>query len=388
MKIRNCIAVLCLAALALRPAAAEYAWRGLMLDEGRFFFGKQVVKETLDRMAACGLNVFHWHLTEDQGWRLEIRRFPELTRIGAVRPGSAKVHTENVSDGRTYGPYFYTQDDVREILRYAAERKITVVPEIELPGHVKALLAAHPEFSCTGKVEPKDLIPMGVQEDVLCAGNDAAIRFLEQVFDEVCELFPGKVVHIGGDECPKKRWKACPKCQARIQTLGLKDEKDLQAWVTHHFANYLAAKGRRAMGWDEILEGEGCPTNVIVQSWRTVSSHRREGVAEPPAIAAARRGFDVVVSPVDRTYFSIPAGPDDPGEYRRPVSKYSSYITPESVRAFRPDAGFPEVLRKRVLGAECCCWSEGTRTGPILHQKTWPRAAIFAEALSEAARAK
>lgn len=178
MKIRNCIAVLCLAALALRPAAAEYAWRGLMLDEGRFFFGKQVVKETLDRMAACGLNVFHWHLTEDQGWRLEIRRFPELTRIGAVRPGSAKVHTEDVSDGRTYGPYFYTQDDVREILRYAAERKITVVPEIELPGHVKALLAAHPEFSCTGKVEPKDLIPMGVQEDVLCAGNDAAIRFL------------------------------------------------------------------------------------------------------------------------------------------------------------------------------------------------------------------
>ena len=117
----------------------------------------------------------------------------------------------------------------------------------------------------------------------------AAIRFLEQVFDEVCELFPGKVVHIGGDECPKKRWKACPKCQARIKTLGLKDEKDLQAWVTHHFANYLAAKGRRAMGWDEILEGEGCPTNVIVQSWRTVSSHRREGVAEPPALAAARR---------------------------------------------------------------------------------------------------
>jgi len=362
--------------------AAPYSWRGLMLDEGRFFFGKAAVKATLDRMAACGLNVFHWHLTEDQGWRLEIRRFPELTRIGAVRPGSPTLHskTETDSDGKPYGPFFYTTEDVREVIAYAAERNIRVVPEIEIPGHIKALLAAHPEFSCTGKVTPADMIPMGVQKDVLCAGNDAAIRFLEQVFDEVCELFPDEVVHIGGDECPKDRWKQCPKCQARIRQLGLRDEKDLQAWVTHHFANYLAKKGKRAMGWDEILEGEGCPTNVIVQSWRPVTCAYFK-LKEPTAITAARRGFDVVLSPMDQTYLSVPFGKDDPGEYRRPVDKYDSYLTEEKVRAFRPDKGFPPELRGRILGAECCCWSEGTRSPESLDHKTWPRAELFSRAL-------
>ena len=384
MNLKDAVALA--AALVVLPSALAgepYAWRGLMLDESRFFFGKEVVKETMDRMAACRLNVFHWHLTDDQGWRLEIRGCPELTTVGAFRKSSPKVHTEAEPDGKPYGPFFYTEADVKEIVAYAAARGIRVVPEIELPGHIGALLTAHPEFSCRGEISPNLICSMAIYEDVLCVGNDAAIRYLEHVLDDVCRLFPDEVVHIGGDECPTVRWAACPKCRARMKAEGIGEVRGLQSWVTHHFARYLEKKGRRAMGWDEILEGDGCPTNVIVQSWRTPDP-RRDGKREPTAVRAARRGHDVVLSPLKTLYFSLPAGPDDPGEYRKPVASYAAnfgYVTPEKVRAFRPDAGFPPELKGRILGAECCCWSEGTRTGPILHQKTWPRAAIFAETL-------
>ena len=352
-------------------AAERFVWRGLMVDEGRFFFGKDAAKVMLDRMAANGLNVFHWHLTEDQGWRLEIRKFPELTEVGAVRPYSPKVHTEKEPDGVKYGPFFYTEKDVAEILAYAKERGIRVVPEIEIPGHIRALLAAHPEFSCRGDLPKETPGWFDIMEDVLCAGNDEAIRYLEQVFDEVCRIFPDEVIHIGGDECPKNRWKACPKCQARIKALGLKDERALQGWVVRHFAEYLAKKGRRAMAWDEVLEGGECPKNVIIQCWRD-RAH---------AVTAAKRGHDVVMSPWTETYLSLPAGREDRETYRRPVEKYNNFISGERLQAFDPLEGVPEALHGRIIGAEVCCWSEGTREMWALLRKTWPRAAVFAKAL-------
>lgn len=349
-----------------------FSWRGFMLDEGRHFFGKETVRHLLDEMAEHKLNVFHWHLTEDQGWRLDLPRFPELVKYGAVRKesvafGHTGLERENdvVMNGVPYGPYFYTPDDVKEILAYAAERHITVVPEIELPGHLRALLAAHPEFSCRGTLERTPRTVNDIEEDVLCAGNPEAIRFLEAVLDEVCALFPGSAVHIGGDECPKTRWKACPKCQARIRELGLKDEEALQGWVTRHFTRYLAQKGRRAIGWDEVLEG-GPAVETVIQNWRQAKW----------GVEAASRGHDVVVSSVHETYFSVPQGcEDDPFSYTSP-----KMIRPLSrCYAFDPHAGMTADARKHVLGAECCMWSECTWNRFDLDYKLWPRACAFAE---------
>ena len=351
--------------------APAFRWRGMMLDEGRNFFGKETVKGLLDLMADHKLNVFHWHLTEDQGWRLDVPRFPELVKYGSVRPESP-VHGNRgwrgaPCNGQPYGPFFYTAADVREILAYAKERFITVVPEVEIPGHVGALLAAHPEFACREGLPRVPCVFNGIQDEVLCAGNDEAIRFLEQVYDEVCALFPGTYVHIGGDECPKKRWKACQKCQARIKALGLKDEDGLQAWVTRHFTDYLAKKGRRAVGWDEILAG-GPGTESVVHAWRKAEY----------AIKAAEMGHDVVVSNVGETYFSVPQGvPDDPFTYLSPKMRCPL----DKAYAFDPLAGMADAAKPRVLGAECCLWSERTWNEYDLAFKTWPRACAFAEAV-------
>ncbi|MBR4938631.1 MAG: beta-N-acetylhexosaminidase, partial [Kiritimatiellae bacterium] len=283
--------------------APKYRWRGLMLDDARHFFGKETVKAFIDRLVEHKFNIFHWHLVDDQGWRLEIKSHPELVEYGAVRPCSVKYGTHpSWPDGKLhfelnnepYGPFYYTQDDIREILAYAKERHVTVVPEIELPGHVRAMLAAHPEYSCKGDKLPRvPRVYWSIEDDVLCAGNDGGIRLLEEIFDEVCELFPDSpVIHIGGDECPKKRWKECPKCQARMRELGLKDEGGLQAWLTTRFARYLEAKGRRVLGWDEILSGD-VPASTIGMSWRTA----RHGRGVMTAGEAARRGHDVVCTP-------------------------------------------------------------------------------------------
>ena len=349
-----------------------FRWRGFMLDEGRHFFGKETVKSLLDLMADHKLNVFHWHLTEDQGWRLAIDRFPELVQYGSVRPESP-IHgctgrpKDYCGNGQPYGPYFYTAADVREILAYAKERFITVVPEIEVPGHIRALLAAHPEFACRKGLPRTPRTMNGIEDDVLCAGNDEAIRFMEQVYDEVCALFPGTYIHIGGDECPKKRWKACPKCQARIKTLGLKDEDALQAWVTRHFTDYLAKKGRRTVGWDEILAGNpGLET--VVHNWRKPEY----------GIEAAEKGHNVVISALGATYFSVPQGTkDDPFTYLSPKRRCSL----ETAYSFDPFTGMTEAAKGRVLGAECCMWSECTWNEYDLAFKLWPRACAFAEAV-------
>ena len=355
--------------------APAFRWRGFMLDEGRHFFGREVVCRYLDLMADHKLNVFHWHLTEDQGWRLAIDRFPELVKYGSVRPESVRLgYTgrpqtgDQVTNGEKYGPYFYTADDVREILDYAAARHITVIPEIEVPGHVRALLAAHPEFSCRGDIARVPRLGNSIEDDVLCAGNDEAIRFIEQVYDEVMKLFPGAYFHLGGDECPKKRWKECPKCQARMKALGLKDEEELQGWFTRHFTEYLAKRGRRAIGWDEVLAGKpGLET--VVQSWRANATY---------AVKAAEAGHDVIVSSVDATYFSVPEQhPDDPFTYMSP----NRHVTLTEAYQFDPYKGMTEATKPRVIGAECALWSECIWNVFDLDYKAWPRTCAFAEAV-------
>ena len=349
-----------------------YRWRGVMLDEGRHFFGKDAVKDILLRMSALKMNVFHWHLTEDQGWRLDIPGHPELVKYGAERPCSWKPHTESEPDGKPYGPFFYTQDDIREIVDFAKERHIRVVPEIELPGHVRALLAAHPEFSCAGTHARHPWLATGITGEVLCAGNDEAIRFLESVFDRVVEMFPDEMVHIGGDECPKGRWKSCPKCQARMKALGLANENELQAWVVNHFVDYLKARGKHAVGWEEVLAG-GIADGVMVQSWRKTAL----------AVRAAESGHDVISSPLPYTYFSVPASADETIVYRYPAAKYGPgrLISVEKAYSFDPLQGLPQALWPRVVGSESCNWTEGTRDYANLKAKMWPRTAALAEVL-------
>ena len=232
-----------------------------MIDCSRHFFSLDELKAIVDTMARLKFNKFHWHLTDDQGWRLDIPGYPELARVSSVRAASAKHRTRphvrmkdysHLLNGEKYGPFFYTEADVKEILAYAAARNVVIVPEIELPGHVYAALAAYPEFACMPeRLKGKGpLCAWGIESDVLCLGNDKAIKFMEDVLDYVCRLFPGDVVHIGGDECPQDRWKTCPKCQARMKKEGIADVHGLQPWITRHFVKFLAERGRRPVGWD------------------------------------------------------------------------------------------------------------------------------------------
>ena len=360
----------------------QYSWRGLMLDDARHFFGKTVVKRCLDLMARHKMNVFHWHLVDDQGWRLELKRHPELVEWGAVRPQSVlygtkpswpdgKLHFE--LDGQQYGPFFYTQEDVREILAYAKARHIRVVPEIEMPGHVRALLAAHPELSCVGSSLPR--VPRmfwSIEDDVLCAGNEDGARLMEDILDEVCELFPDSdVIHIGGDECPKTRWQSCAKCQAKLKAMGLKDERALQAALTTRIARFLESRGRRAIGWDEILLGD-VPKSAIGMSWRTARHGR--GVMSAPE--AARRGHDVVCTPNTVCYLDYAQGLEED-----PYTYIGGNLPLKRCYWFDPSAGVAEKDRVHILGGQANCWSEYTTTRFDLDWKTWPRACAIAEAL-------
>ncbi|HTX92368.1 MAG TPA: beta-N-acetylhexosaminidase, partial [Anaerolineales bacterium] len=242
----------------------RFAWRGFMLDEGRHFQGKETVLLTLDLMALQKLNVLHWHLTEDQGWRIEIKKYPRLTEVGSQRAGTSSTITGPEHDHVPHGG-FYTQEEIREIVKYAADRHITIVPEIEMPGHALAALAAYPELSCTGG--PFEVAThFGIFQDIYCAGKEATFTFLQDVLDEVMDLFPSPYIHIGGDEAPKKRWENCPDCQRRIEEKGLKDEHALQVYMTNRIAAYLDSKGRRVVGWNEILQDRLVPT-AIVQFW-------------------------------------------------------------------------------------------------------------------------
>ena len=361
----------------------RFAWRGIHFDDCRHFFGKSVLKKTLNVMAQYKLNRLHWHLTEDQAWRLDIPGYPELVKYGAVRAASPKHGARMVKSGddwamdlddQKYGPFYYTESDVREILAYAEERHITVVPEIELPGHVFAALAAYPEFACKpeklSKRSPR--LVWGIEKDVLCLGNDKAIKFMEDVIDYVCRLFPSEIVHIGGDECPQVRWKDCPKCQKRIRDEKLGDEKGLQPWVTRHFVKFLADRGKRALGWDEYLLGEGIPKSAIGMSWRIGKQGAGHDWLSPANLAA--KGHDVVMTPTRYCYLDYRQGlEDDPFQY------IGGCVTLAKCYSLDLCADVPEEARKHILGGQGNNWSEYTWNQYDLEWKMWPRAIALSE---------
>ena len=354
----------------------RFAWRGVMFDDCRHFFGKEAVKRTLDAMAAHKMNVFHWHLTEDQAWRLVVPKFPELVTYGAVRSQSEYpdgLGKNRALDGTPYGPYYYTEADIKEVLAYAKARHIRVVPEIELPGHAVAAIAAYPNLCCRGQLVPREPWPKwGISDDIFCAGNDDAIRFLEQVLDYVVSIFPDEVVHIGGDEAPKARWNACPKCQARMKAVGAKDAAALQGWVTAHFTEYLAKKGRRAIGWDEVAEAK-IPADTMVMWWR--------GRKPEIAVEAARRGHDIVACPSSHCYFDFRQNSVEEHlarGYGYPTRRKAP-LTLAMVHSFNPLAGIPDEQKGRIAGLQCNVWSEHILTPSEFEWKLWPRAAAIAE---------
>jgi hexosaminidase len=347
--------------------APLYAWRGLHLDVCRHFYSIEFVKKMIDQMAYLKLNMFHWHLTDDQGWRIEIKKFPKLTEISAFRKETMVGHyteTDQKFDGIRYGG-FYTQEQIKEVIRYAADRYITIVPEIEMPGHAVAVLSAYPEFSCTGG--PFDVYTKwGVSDDVFCAGKESTFDFLQEVITEVAELFPGPYIHVGGDECPKTRWKTCPLCQKRIKDNNLKDELELQSYFIKRMENFVASKGKKLIGWDEILEG-GLPERATVMSWRGI-----EG-----GIEAANSGHDVVMTPTDFCYFDHYQGP----ESTEPLS-IGGFLPLENVYKFNPtpDAIAPD-KSKHILGGQANLWSEYITSEKQMEYMIFPRLCAMAEVL-------
>ena len=332
----------------------RFVWRGAHLDVGRHFFPKDFIKKYIDLMAMYKLNTFHWHLTEDQGWRLEIKKYPRLTEIGAWR-------RESMDDGVPHGG-FYTQDDIREVVAYAKKRFITVVPEIEMPGHCQAALAAYPEFSCSGgpfKVGTE----WGVIFDVYCGGNEKTFEFLQDILSEVIDIFPSGFIHIGGDEVPKLRWQNCYKCQERIEDEGLKGEDELQSYFIKRIEKFLASKGKRLVGWDEILEG-GLPPNATVMSWRGTSG----------GIEAAKSGHDVVMSPTSHCYFDYYQGLfDEPGGIGGflPIDKVYAY-EPVPVELATEQAG-------HILGAQANLWTEYMDDSAQVEYMLMPRLLALSE---------
>lgn len=351
----------------------RFGYRGLMLDVSRHFSDVEMVKRTIDMLALHQLNIFHWHLTDDQGWRIEIKSHPELTEIGAWRDdtvvGRYLGGTDYPTDGKRHGG-FYTQEQIREIVAYAKERYIEIIPEIDLPGHTSAVLAAYPQLGCEDK-EYKVANRWGVIRDVLCAGNPASLDLFKDIMDEVCDLFPGKYIHLGGDECVKDRWKACPKCQTKIRELGLKDgsryskEDYLQSWFMGEVASFVQSKGKRVIGWDEILEGVPMDDSVIM-SWRGT-----EG-----GITAARMGHDVVMTPTSDMYFDqsqtlasqleeIPVG---------------GFINVMKVYSYEPlPASLTPEQQKHILGCQANVWCEYMPEERIRQYQILPRLAALSE---------
>lgn len=346
--------------------APRFGWRGLMLDVARHFMPKEGVLRYLDLMAAHKLNVFHFHLTDDQGWRVEIERYPKLTEIGSWRARTKFGHRASpLWDDKPHGGY-YTQDDIREIVAYAAERHITVVPEIDVPGHSQAAIAAYPELGNTDVIDTNSLSvwdTWGINPNVL-APTDNTLRFYEGVFEELLELFPSEFIHVGGDECLKDQWKQSATAQARIEELGLADEDELQSWFIGHFDKWLSARGRRLVGWDEILEG-GLADGAVVSSWRGY-----EG-----GITAARAGHDVVMCPEQHVYLDWRQAPGED----EPVP-IAHVRTLEDVYRFEP---VPEQLgedeARHVLGAQANVWTEVMEDHARVDYQTFPRLAAFAE---------
>ena len=349
----------------------RFAYRGLHLDPSRHFFDVDEVKRYIDIIVLHKMNTLHWHLTDDQGWRIEIKKYPKLTEIGAYRDKTLIGHL-NDDKGYDYTRYggFYTQDDIREVVEYAASKGVTVIPEVDLPGHMLAALAAYPEYGCTGG--PYEVWGRwGVSEDVLCAGKEETFEFLEGVLTEVMELFPSEYIHIGGDESPKVRWETCPACQARIKELGLKDgekysaEHYLQSYVTARVERFLNSHGRKIIGWDEILEGDLAP-GATVMSWRGV-----EG-----GLQAAKLGHDAIMTPSTHFYFDY-CQSDTPENEPLGIGGYIPVEKCYSYEPFTPEMTDDE--KGHILGVQANLWTEYIKTPDHLEYMLLPRAAALSE---------
>ena len=352
----------------------RFKWRGMMLDVGRHLYPVSFIKKFIDTLAMHKMNIFHWHLTEDQGWRIEIKKYPKLHQIGSQRAASQSPEDESALDGKPYGGY-YTQKEIKEIVSYAASRFITIIPEIEMPGHSLGALASYPELGCSGG--PYEVSPRwGVRKDVYCGGNEQVYTFLENVLREVLELFPSPVIHIGGDEAPKDRWRTCPKCQTMIKKQGLKNEDELQSYFIKRIEKFLIANGRQLIGWDEILEG-GLAPHAKVMSWRGV-----EG-----GIKAAIAGHDVVMSPTTHCYFDYYQSKSEnepPGRYWK-----DSLLPLEKVYAFEP---VPEELSKEqaahILGTQGNIWTEFIPNAEHVEYMAFPRATALSEVMWSASETR
>jgi len=342
--------------------APRFGYRAFMIDVGRHYFSVPYLKKLIDVFAMHNINYFHWHLTEDQGWRLEIKKYPMLTQIGSVRKETIVQPNTNNYDGVPVSGY-YTQEEAREIVKYAADRYITVIPEIDMPGHMLAALASYPELGCTGG--PYEVAcSFGVFEDVLCAGKPKALQFAKDVINEVLDIFPSEYIHIGGDECPKKRWQECENCQKKIAELGIQEipahskEEQLQTWFMGEVEKEIRNRGRKMMGWDEVLEGTPSK-DITVCGWTSVDA----------SIRSAREGHPTIVAPITNFYFSNPR-----------INKIQGIPSIQRVYDLEPCSDkLTPAEQQNVIGAEGCIWTEWVKDAEKLEWELLPRLAALSE---------
>lgn len=347
----------------------RFGYRGMHLDCVRHFFSVETVKRYIDIMALHGMNRLHWHLTDDQGWRVEIKKYPRLAEVGGWRKGTVLGHNSPVNDGIRYGGY-YTQEDIRDIVRYAADRYITIIPEIDMPGHMLGALTAYPELGCTGG--PYEVwCQWGVTDDILCVGKDHTLQFVKDVLDEVMQLFPSEYIHIGGDESPRVRWQQCSLCQQRIKDVGIHAEGKksaealLQGWFTAQVQQYLAQHGKRIIGWDELLDCD-VPTSATIMSWTG---------AEPGA-KGAKLGHDVIMTPNTPMYFDH----YQTRNYWNEPTAFGGCATLKMVYDFEPVASdLPADKRQHIIGAQANVWTEYITCEPQIQYQVLPRMAALAE---------
>lgn len=340
----------------------RFGFRGFMIDVGRHFFSVDYLKEIIDMLALHNINYFHWHLTEDQGWRIEIKKYPQLTEVGSKRKETLISWGSNKYDGIPVSGY-YTQEEAKEIVRYAAERYITVIPEIDMPGHTLAALASYPELGCTGG--PYEVATtFGVFTDVLCGGNDKTLQFAKDVVNEIMDIFPSPYVHIGGDECPKEHWKTCPKCQRKIKQLGLRDTKEhtkenqLQAWFMGEVEKEVKARGRKMLAWDEILEGNPAKSTTVM-AWTSPKAR----------VKSLQQGHQTIACPITHLYFSNPG-----------YNRLRGVNSVARVYNFEPmPEGISKEEQQNVIGAQGCIWTEWTKDSVKMEWQMMPRIAALSE---------
>ncbi len=343
--------------------APNFEYRGLMYDVGRYFFPVEDIKRAIDMVAMHKMNIFHWHLTEDQGWRIEIKKYPKLTEVGSMRKGTMIDRDDYVNHDNVPHGGFYTQEQIKEVVEYARRRFITVVPEIEFPGHVVAAIASYPHLGCTGEAAEVRAF-WHVDDRVYCIGRESTFEFFEDVLDEVLELFPSKFIHIGGDECPTVMWEKCSHCQARMKQLSLKTERQLQGYGTKRIEDYLVSKGRSLVGWDEILEA-GVSPSATIMSWRGSAG----------GIKAAKQGNYAIMSPSDHCYFDYYQSEDKESE----PEAMSGFIDVEKVYELNPYEELSSSEQKYILGVQANLWTEYISTRSHSDYMLLPRLAALAE---------